>query len=78
MPDEECDDLEIQEPDWNAAYMWVREHVVFEVSGMLAISIDIPRVIANSQPGTIDNESVKHYSEITIDQVDEIRSKDDL
>lgn len=78
MPDEECDDLEIQEPDWNASYMWVREDVVLEVSGMLAISIDIPHLIANSQPGHIDNESVKDHSEITIDQVDEIGIKDDL
>jgi hypothetical protein len=55
--------------------MWVREGRTLEISGMLAISVDIPQVIADSPPDSLDEDSIRDYSEVTVDQVDSIEIK---
>jgi hypothetical protein len=44
--------LPYEDADWNPHYMWVREGRTLEISGMLAISVDIPQVIADRVPRT--------------------------
>jgi hypothetical protein len=71
ISDEEADIIEIQGPEGNESYMWVRENCILKTSGMLAISVDIPQLIIDSQGGRINEDSLKDGCEITLDQLDQ-------
>lgn len=72
LPGDEWKSLQIEDADWNPHYMWVTESRVFTFSGLLAIAVDIAQVRADSPEHELDQQLVKDYSEITVDDIHSI------
>lgn len=77
MPDSELEMFDVQDPDWNEYYAWVREGRHMTVEGKLSVTVDIQQLIRDTAGGGgVDHVAVTNSSTVTLDSIDEVKLTD--